>query len=323
MTSSVAALADRLAQQAEAVCRHYLFHGRRHGRYWLVGDVHNSKGRSLYVCLTGSITGRGIAGHWSDAATGEHGDLLDLIRLNRGRGSLRETLAEARAFLGLPRTEPQPQQRQSPIPGGSPEAAQRLWGHTQPLAGTLAEVYLRARGIANVGDLPALRFHPACWYRPEGGAPRQTWPALIAAITNANGTVTGIQRTWLSRDGGAKAPIDTPRRALGHVLGNGVRFGPVHDVLAAGEGIETMLALRMVLPALPMVAATSANHLAGLCFPLGLRRLYIARDNDTAGRTAVRRLTARAAAAGISAHVLTPAINDFNTDLTRLGMGVR
>ena len=38
-----------------------------------------------------------------------------------------------------------------------------------------------------------------------------------------------------------KAPIDTPRRAMGDLLGNAVRFGVVDDVLAAGEGIETML----------------------------------------------------------------------------------
>ena len=64
-----------------------------------------------------------------------------------------------------------------------------------------------------------------------------------------------------------KAPIDTPRRAMGDLLGNAVRFGVANDVLAAGEGIETMLSLRCVLPNLPMVAALSANHLAALAAP--------------------------------------------------------
>jgi hypothetical protein len=320
MTSPAAELASRLAQDAEAVCRVYLSNGRRHGRYWLVGDVHNSKGSSLYVCLTGSTTGRGAAGNWTDAATGEHGDLLDLIRLNRGLGSLREALAEARAFLRLPREEPAPQTGQPPAPVGSPEAVRRLWARSQPLAGTLGDVYLRARGIVDAGELPALRFHPACWYRPDAETPRQIWPALIASITDESGTVTGIQRTWLSRDGSAKAPVDTPRRAMGHLLGNGVRFGLAHDVVAVGEGIETMLALRMALPSLPMIAALSATHLAALSFPPRLCRLYIARDNDAAGRAAVRRLTDRASAAGIAAQVLTPATNDFNTDLARIGI---
>lgn len=34
--------------------------------------------------LTGPATGRGAAGHWTDAALGEHGDLLDLLRAHLG-----------------------------------------------------------------------------------------------------------------------------------------------------------------------------------------------------------------------------------------------
>jgi hypothetical protein len=41
----------------------------------------------------------------------------------------------------------------------------------------------------------------------------------------------------------------------GHLLGHGVRFGATTDVMAAGEGIETMLSVRSALLYLPMVAA--------------------------------------------------------------------
>ena len=85
-------LAHRLARDAEAVCRHYLSAGRREGRYWLVGDVANTRGRSLFVRLSGPDQGKGAAGKWTDAATGEHGDLLDLIALSRGFNRLRDTL---------------------------------------------------------------------------------------------------------------------------------------------------------------------------------------------------------------------------------------
>lgn len=67
-------LAKRLGRQAEAVCRHYLSAGRREGGYWLVGDVRNAPGRSMFVRLKASA--KGPAGKWTDAATGEHGDLL-------------------------------------------------------------------------------------------------------------------------------------------------------------------------------------------------------------------------------------------------------
>ncbi len=316
MSGSAAELAHRLAREAEAVCRHYLSNGRRQGRYWLVGDVQNTPGRSLFVRLTGPDAGRGAAGHWLDAATGQHGDLLDLIRLNRGLDRLGEALGEARTFLGLPK----PELPRAPARAGSSDAARRLFALSRPMVGTLAETYLRNRGItARLEVMPALRFHPACFYRAHDGVPRESWPALIAAVTDAAGSITGVHRTWLDRDGGGKAPIATPRRALGHLLGNAVRFGVVSDVVITGEGIETMLSLRCVLPDMPMAAALSANHLTALILPPALRRLYIARDNDAAGRHAAMRLRDRARAAGIEARILWPVTNDFNADLRRFG----
>jgi hypothetical protein len=170
-----------------------------------------------------------------------------------------------------------------------------------------------------VRHLGALRFHPSCYYRAHDQAARQSWPALIASVTDLNGAINGVLRTWLERDGSAKAPLATPRRAMGDLLGNGVRFGAARDVLAAGEGIETMLSLRLVLPDLPMVAALSASHLAMLALPSDLRRIYVARDTDAAGHRAAMKLSARAEAVGIEPITLTPRADDFNTDLVTLG----
>jgi hypothetical protein len=106
---------------------------------------------------------------------------------------------------------------------------------------------------------------------------------------------------------------------MGDLLGNAVRFGVAIDVLAAGEGIETMLSLRTIMPTLPMAAALSANHLAALLWPSTLRRLYVAVDVDAAGEAAVAALTARAGVAGIEAITLSPRLGDFNEDLCTLG----
>ena len=59
MISAAADLARRLARDTEAVCRHYLSKGRRSGRYWIIGDVQNTPGRSLYVRLSGPDYGPG------------------------------------------------------------------------------------------------------------------------------------------------------------------------------------------------------------------------------------------------------------------------
>lgn len=319
--SPAARLSQQLAQNAEAVCRHYLSNGRRQGRYWLVGDADNHPGRSLYVRLKGPDSGKGAAGKWTDAATGEHGDLLDLIARNCHLDRLRDVLDEARAFLSLPQPDPSLwKPHRSPAPQGSPQSAQRLFAMSKPLHGSLAEAYLHGRAIVHLAGLPALRFHPHCYYRPDADTQTQTWPALIAAVTDLGGAITGVHRTWLDPSGGGKAPIATPRRAMGHLLGNAVRFGAAHDILAAGEGLETMLSLRDALPDLAMAAGLSANHLAAILLPASLRVLYVVRDADPAGDGAAATLIQRARHDGIEARMLSPLLDDFNDDLRAIGL---
>lgn len=323
MESAAADIARRLAREAEAVCRHYLSNGRRQGRYWIVGAVDNTPGRSLFVRLTGPASGPGAAGKWTDAATGDHGDLLDLIRVNLRLASLADALDEARRFLSLPRPDPPAREPRSSVPTGSPEAARRLWAMGRPIAGTLAERYLAQRGIVGKGTIGALRFHPRCYYwredRRDDDQP-ETWPALLGKVTDAEGNLTGLHRTWLDPETASKAPVDPPRKAMGLLLGHGVRIGETEDLLAAGEGLETMLALRMALPELPVVAALSASHLAALILPPGLKRLYIVVDSDAAGREAADRLAERASAVGIDAIRLTSRLDDVNEDLRAFGL---
>lgn len=167
--SDVADLAARLGSDAEAVCRAYLSAGRRVGRYWIVGDVRNAAGRSMFVRLTGPARGSGAAGKWCDAATGEHGDLLDVIREALGLAGVREAAEEAQRFLGLPR-EPVLVRQARDRPESfvdSAGAARRIFAASRPIAGTLAETYLRRRAIPIVPGLDALRFHPRCYYRED------------------------------------------------------------------------------------------------------------------------------------------------------------
>ncbi|AGS26427.1 hypothetical protein NXC12_PE00287 (plasmid) [Rhizobium etli] len=314
-------LAARLARSAEAVCRHYLSAGRRYGNYWIVGDTHNNEGRSLYVHLAGPRAGR-----WTDAATGEYGDLLDLLRETCGLVDFPDVLKEARRFLAISRPYGSPGDRVQP-PGSTnrpaAERAKRLFAMAQPLQGSLGDRYLRQRGIVRASQHAALRFHPSCYYRDLASGSATTLPALIAAVTDASGVITGVHRTWLDPDGNGKAKVESPRRALGGLLGNAVRFnmppGASLPVIVAGEGLETVLSLSHVLPGLPMVAALTANHLAAFKLPAGYIRLYIAADADAAGRHGIERLGQAARSIGILPLVLTPELGDFNEDLRRLG----
>ncbi|WP_413874644.1 toprim domain-containing protein [Albidovulum sp.] len=316
-------LAIRLGREVEAVCRHYLSSGQRAGRYWLVGDVQNTPGRSMFVRLTGPASGKGAAGKWSDMATGEHGDLLDVIREALGLADFKDVAEEARRFLSI--SYPEPESTRMPTGStfgsapGSPEASRRLFAMAQPIHGTLAETYLRGRAITSLSGATALRYHARCYYRPDEHSPTEIRPAMIAAVTDLSGYQSGAHRTWLAPGGSGKAAVETPRRAMGDLLGHAVRFGAANEVLAAGEGIETVLSPRQVLPRMPMLAALSAAHLAAILFPPSLRRLYVLRDRDPAGEGARDSLVARAASLGIEAVSLTPFNGDFNDDLRRRG----
>ena len=224
---------------------------------------------------------------------------------------------------------------------GSPEdydrtdAARRLWRRCRAIDGTHAEAYLRARAIHRC-RFPALRFHPALFYRDGSGVRRL--PALIAAVTgdagehpgpgerlgpgerSGHGAIAGVQRTWLDPDRPAKARVARPRKALGHVHGQAVRFGePAAGTLLVGEGIETVLSIVTAIPDTVAAAALSAGSLGAFAPPPGVARLVIARDNDAEGERAAERLVRRCARTGVAAVVVVPEGDDFNSDLVSLG----
>src|ERR1700689_4130705 len=98
----------------------------------------------MFVRLKGVDTGGRRAGKWTDAATGEHGDLLDVIRESCGLVDFHDVADEARRFLSLPQMDPEPRHkaRSLPAPVGSAESARRLFAMSQPIRGTLVETHL-------------------------------------------------------------------------------------------------------------------------------------------------------------------------------------
>ena len=306
-------IAAALSTRAEDVCRRYLPRGRKQGRYWTIGDTSGAKGRSLFVRLAPP----GIPGKWTDAATNEHGDLLDLIRLQSGGASLRHAMEEALAFLSLPRF--------TPANGGDhaggydrEEAARRLWRRCRPIDGTHAEAYLQARAIGHC-RFPALRFHPDLIHRGDDSIHRM--PALVAAVTGNDGTVEGVQRTWLDPKIPKKANLARPRKALGRVHGRAVRFGGTASgaTLLSGEGIETVLSLVTAVPGIHAAAALSAGSLGAFEPPQDLALLIIARDKDMEGGHAANHLQRRCVERSIPSIVIVPEHSDFNDDLIAFG----
>jgi nucleotide-binding universal stress UspA family protein len=189
--------------------------------------------------------------------------------------------------------------------------AERLWGEAQPIGGTPAERYLRARGIWC--DLPpALRFHPACWHGPTA----TRGPAMLAMVEGGDGFA--VHRTWVQADGSGKAPIEPPKAMLGATAGGAVRLSDGPARLVVGEGIESCLSLLCGLLDGPATvwAALSTSGLRGLRLPAHPGRLVVATDGDQPGRAAAHDLATRAHGLGWAVSILDPGTGaDFNNIL--------
>ena len=189
--------------------------------------------------------------------------------------------------------------------------AEAVWCEAGPICGTLAEFYLRGRGITCA--LPAtLRFHPACWH-PSA----QRLPAMVARVEGC--PLPAVHRTYLAKDGRGKAKVDPPKAMLGAVAGGSVRLTQGHGPLVVAEGIETTLSLACGLLDGPAAiwAALSTSGMQGLRLPALPGALMIAFDGDQAGRLAARDLAERAFGLGWQVSLL-PAPNgaDWNDVLT-------
>lgn len=262
------------------------------------------KDGSCTIHLDGPYAGWGF-----DYATGERAGPIDLIAQATGLsdGALFD---EAARIAGM--DHPAPRSAPRPKPDHSAEIA-RLVASAIPLAGTVGEAYLRARGLS-VPASPDLLFHPDL----ADFETKRGWPGLIALARFANGDrAPGIHRTFLLDDGSAKAPAG--KKMLGSVADAAVRLYaiPGDGHLGVTEGIETAVAAHDLFGT-PVWAALSADGLARFRWPDGTTRITIYADAGDAGRQAAATLSDRLNRADIPNEIVLPLNgDDFNDDLMR------
>ncbi|MEV8468815.1 toprim domain-containing protein [Fluviibacterium sp. DFM31] len=193
--------------------------------------------------------------------------------------------------------------------------AERCWLESQTITGTLAETYLRGRGI-NCPLPQTLRFHPECWHGPTA----KRLPALVALVEGGNGIA--VHRTYLRADGSSKAGVDPAKMMLGTTAGGAVRLTQGPGPLVVAEGVETALSLVSGLLRAPATAwaALSTSGVRSLRLPVNPGKLTIAPDGDAAGREAANALAAYAHAMGWRVATLpAPDGRDWNDVLTMKG----
>lgn len=187
------------------------------------------------------------------------------------------------------------------------DGALRLWNASSPSPGTLAESYLRSRGL----HLPVpqtIRFHAGLKH-PTGGI----WPAMVALVTHGpDDAPLAIHRTFLARDGAGKAPVVPQKMVLGPCRGGAVRLAPGGDVLMVGEGIETCLSA-VQATGNPAWAALSTSGLRAIDLPQDACEVLVLADGDDPGEAAARDAALRWKREGRTVRIArAPRGTDFN-----------
>ncbi|QRZ13739.1 hypothetical protein JWJ88_03485 [Paracoccus methylovorus] len=203
--------------EAERITR--ALRGRWHGRYGVACcPVHGDKRPSLSLADGdgGRLLARCHAGCRFDT-------ILDALRglgLVEGKGVYTPpSAADLVRIEAAERAEAEKRERQ----------ALAVWGEGQPVHGSLAEIYLRGRGITcDLSD--ALRFHPDCWH-PSA----RRFPALLARVDGA--ARFALHRTYLREDGRGKADAEPAKAMLGGVAGGAVRLTEAEGALVVCEGM--------------------------------------------------------------------------------------
>lgn len=193
--------------------------------------------------------------------------------------------------------------------------AKAIWDSSLSIRGTLAETYLRKRGITC--SLPdTLRFHASCWHQSN-----QRLPALIARVEGAERFA--VHRTYLDEQAN-KALLSPSKAMLGSCKGGAVHVLSGGGKLVVAEGIETALSLGSGLLPNPVSiwAALSASGMAGIKLPSEPHQLIIAPDSDDkgVGKQAAYSLAHKATALGWEVSIYpAPDGMDWNDYLIKKG----
>lgn len=189
-----------------------------------------------------------------------------------------------------------------------------MWAQALPIqAGDPVAWYLAGRGIHLDTWPQALRFHPGLDYWHEGQY-IQRLSVMLGAITDPEGRLVSLHRTYLSHDGRkADVPVVkklTPRSAP--LAGCSIKLHqPVSvqgaHLIGVAEGIETALAC-FEASGTPTVCAVSAQGMERYEWPGEVKSLIVYADNDfhQVGQKAAAALAHRAEKAGLAVRVLTP-----------------
>jgi predicted P-loop ATPase len=313
-------IVTRLRDTAEHWVSRHFPNGRRVGDEWRMANINGHAPRKQGSCVI-ALAGE-HAGDWIDFDGGEGGGPLSTLEHATGLSG-RELFAYAADVVGMkPGAPPQPQSAIRPIRSAAKDRSREIefiLSKAGPITGTLAERYLRSRGLP-APQCADLLFHPDLTHWES----RRGFPGIVAVVRDQSGNCIGLHRTYLADDGTAKAPMDNPRKMLGATGRGTVRLAEIaNGLLGLAEGIETALSIMAAFPHLPVWAALSTSHLEQAALPPDAQRIVILADHDGsgAGKRAAEEAAHRFVAEGRRVWIALPPRQgtDFNDLLLREG----
>jgi phage/plasmid primase-like uncharacterized protein len=165
--------------------------------------------------------------------------------------------------------------------------AQEIARGMLPAAGTLAERYLRNRGI-RIRLPPVIGFAPKLYFGPA----RRQLPALVAVLHDSGGRQIAVQRTFLDTESGRKAePASEAKRTLGPMHDCAVKLSRPSRVLGLAEGLETALSASQLF-SIPIWATLGNARFTAVKLPPEVEQLVLFADNGKDGRVDPRALQA-------------------------------
>jgi putative DNA primase/helicase len=219
----------------------------------------------------------------------------------------------ARIGAGRVRTPEETQQRA--------RAALNLWlrgDYIEP--GSLASRYLLQRAI---GWLASKRFRHVLRWTPCARHPSGIeLPAILCAVTDANGSFRAVHRIYLHHDRPAKFG---PPASFGPIAGHAIRLATLEQVVAAGvlivgEGLETVASACALLRQPGWSAIACGNLARSLILPAEIQNVTIAVDRDPEGERAAKTTARRWRAEGRTVRFLVPSEpGDDANDVLRSG----
>jgi putative DNA primase/helicase len=261
------------------------------------GPGHSKADRSLSIKLdSGAPDGFVVFDH----AGGDHIRYRDYVREQLGLGRWERGSGKQAPRVTAANSGPDPAKEQSKL------WALKIWSDSIGPIGTIVEHYLREhRGLELGGDIAGsvIRFHAGLKYDDV------YLPGMVCLLRDiVTDEPCGIHRTFLDRKTGEK--ID--RRMLGIAKGAAIKLDPVGSNLTIGEGVETVLAARMMGLG-PVWALGSSGAVRSFPIIKSVVELTILEENDPTSQRDVEMCARRYLAAGKPVNIVTPDIgNDLN-----------